>query len=159
MPTRSDLPEFVREEDDAVDEHERDEAGGDQRPEPRLGLEQALEAARPGECDPQRCAFDGERLGAENPEEIGAEDDGGAAEVIPGGLRVDEDAAQVEELDAGDGEWDKDGLDDGAAVADEPEELLAVEGVAAEADGALGGRGSGKLGCGEVSAEPPLGGP
>jgi hypothetical protein len=68
------------------------------------------------------------------------------------------DAAKVECLSGGDGDRDEDGLDDGAAVADEPEEFLAVEGFFAEGSVAAWAAGGCGVGC-EAAAEPLVCGP
>ena len=66
-------------------------------------------------------------FGTQYPQEIGPEQDRRAAEIIPRALHVIEKTAEIEELKAGHGHGNQNGLDYGAAIAGKPEQLLAIE--------------------------------
>ena len=56
-----------------------------------------------------------------------------ATKIVPCPLGVAQDAAQIKHLKARHGQRDEDRLDDGAAISNEPEKLLAIERLLAEA--------------------------
>ena len=71
-----------------------------------------------------RCPSEASDFGPRYPQEIGPEQDRRAAEIIPRALHVTEKTAEIEKLEAGDGQGDQNSLDYGAAITGKPEHSL-----------------------------------
>src|SRR5271156_2190267 len=87
---------------------------------------------------------------------MGSEQNCDAAKIVPGPVGSSQQPPQIEYLEAGQGDGDQDGLNNGAAVADEPQKFFAVEWFLAKFRCACARYRRARIGRAKVPAEPLL---